>query len=158
MGRLFSGTLVGTGLRFAIVCSRWNDFMGSKLLEGAKDVLVRHGVLEADIDVAMVPGSFELPLAAKKMAQSGRYDAVVCVGVVIRGSTPHFDYVAGEAAKGIAQVALQSEVPVTFGVITSDTLEQAIERSGSKAGNKGAEAAMAAIEMANLFRDLLKSN
>lgn len=157
MGKVFSGKLVGVGLRFAIVCSRWNEFMGGKLLEGARDVLGRHGVLETDIDVAMVPGSFELPLVAKKMAQSGRYDGVICLGVIIRGSTPHFDYVAGEAAKGIAQVALQSEVPVTFGVITSDTVEQAIERSGSKAGNKGVEAAVAAIEMANLLRELEES-
>jgi 6,7-dimethyl-8-ribityllumazine synthase len=154
MGKVFSGNLVGTDLRFGIVSSRWNEFMGGKLLDGARDVLVRHGVKEDDIDVALVPGSFELPLVAKKMAQSGRYDAVICIGVVIRGATPHFDYVAGEAAKGIAQAALQSDVPVTFGVITSDTLEQAIERSGSKAGNKGAEAAMAAIEMANLMRVL----
>jgi 6,7-dimethyl-8-ribityllumazine synthase len=154
MGKVFAGNLVGTGLRFGIVSSRWNEFMGSKLLDGARDALMRHGVQEDEIDVALVPGSFELPLAAKKMAQSGRYDAVICIGVVIRGATPHFDYVAGEAAKGIAQATLQSEVPVTFGVITSDTIEQAIERSGSKAGNKGAEAAMAAIEMANLMRVL----
>ena len=154
MGKVFAGNLVGTGLRFGIVSSRWNEFMGSKLLDGARDALMRHGVQEDEIDVALVPGSFELPLAAKKMAQRGRYDAVICIGVVIRGATPHFDYVAGEAAKGIAQATLQSEVPVTFGVITSDTIEQAIERSGSKAGNKGAEAAMAAIEMANLMRVL----
>jgi 6,7-dimethyl-8-ribityllumazine synthase len=154
MSRQFSGNLVGTGLKIAIVSSRWNDFMGSRLLEGARDALVRHGVAESDIDVALVPGSFELPLAAQKAAQSGRYDAVVCLGVVIRGATPHFDYVAGEAAKGIAQVALQSGVPVGFGVVTADTLEQAIERAGSKAGNKGVEAALAAIEMANLLRQL----
>lgn len=125
--------------------------MGSKLLEGAKDALLRHGVAENDIDVAFVPGSYELPLVAKRMAQSGRYDAVICLGVVIRGATPHFDYVAGEAAKGIAQASLQTDIPIAFGVITTDTLEQAIERSGSKAGNKGVEAAMAAIEMANLL-------
>jgi 6,7-dimethyl-8-ribityllumazine synthase len=154
MSRQFSGNLVGTGLKIAIVSSRWNDFMGSRLLEGARDALIRHGVAESDIDVALVPGSFELPLAAQKAAQSGRYDAVVCLGVVIRGATPHFDYVAGEAAKGIAQVALQSGVPVGFGVVTADTLEQAIERAGSKAGNKGVEAALAAIEMANLLRQL----
>jgi len=123
-------------------------------LEGAKDALIRHGVAEEDIDVALVPGSFELPLVAQKMAQSGRYDAVVCLGVVIRGATPHFDYIAGEAAKGIAQASWQSGIPVTFGVITSDTIEQAIERAGSKAGNKGVEAALAAIEMANLLRRL----
>jgi 6,7-dimethyl-8-ribityllumazine synthase len=154
MSRQFSGNLVGTGLKIAIVSSRWNDFMGSRLLEGARDALIRHGVAESDIDVALVPGSFELPLAAQKAVQSGRYDAVVCLGVVIRGATPHFDYVAGEAAKGIAQVALQSGVPVGFGVVTADTLEQAIERAGSKAGNKGVEAALAAIEMANLLRQL----
>ena len=154
MGQVFSGNLVGSGLKIGIVTSRWNDFMGSKLLEGAKDALVRHGVNEGEIDVALVPGSFELPLAAQKMANSGRYDAVICLGVVIRGSTPHFEYVAGEATKGIAQVGLQSGIPVSFGVITSDTLEQAIERSGSKAGNKGVEAALAAIEMANLLKTL----
>jgi 6,7-dimethyl-8-ribityllumazine synthase len=154
MGKRFSANLVGTGLRMAIVSSRWNDFMGSKLLEGAQDALARHGVAESDIDVALVPGSFELPVAAQKMAQSGRYDAVICLGVVIRGATPHFDYVAGEAAKGIAQVGLQSGIPVTFGVVTVDNLEQAIERAGSKAGNKGVEAALAAIEMANLLRQL----
>lgn len=154
MSRLFSGNLVGTGLRIGLVASRWNDFIGSKLLEGAKDALIRHGVAENEIDVAMVPGSFELPLIAKKMAKTNRYDAVVCLGVVIRGATPHFDYVAGEAAKGVAQAAWQSEVPVTFGVLTTDTIEQAIERAGTKAGNKGAEAATAAIEMANLIRQL----
>lgn len=151
MSNLFSGNLVGTGLKIGVVSSRWNDFMGSRLLEGAKDTLIRHGVRAEEIDVAMVPGSFELPLAAQKMANTGRYDAIICLGVVIRGATPHFDYVAGEAAKGIAQVGLQSGIPVTFGVITSDTLEHAIERAGSKAGNKGAEAALAAIEMANLL-------
>jgi 6,7-dimethyl-8-ribityllumazine synthase len=154
MSKQYSGNLVGTGLKIAIVASRWNDFMSSRLLEGARDALVRHGVAEEDVDVALVPGSFELPLAAQRVARSGRYDAVVCLGVVIRGATPHFDYVAGEAAKGIAQVALQSGVPVTFGVVTADTLEQAIERAGSKAGNKGVEAAMAAIEMANLLRQI----
>jgi 6,7-dimethyl-8-ribityllumazine synthase len=154
VGNHYSGNLVGAGLRFGIVSSRWNDFMGNRLLDGARDVLIRHGVDEADVDVAMVPGSFELPLAAQKMAESGRYDAVICLGVVIRGATPHFEYVAGEAAKGIARASLQSGVPVTFGVVTSDTVEQAIERAGSKAGNKGAEAALAAIEMANLMRAL----
>lgn len=154
MSKLFSGNLVGSGLKIGLVASRWNDFIGSKLLEGAKDALIRHGVAAEHIDVAMVPGSFELPLIAQKMAHSGRYQAIVCLGVVIRGATPHFDYVAGEAAKGIAQAALQSGVPVTFGVVTSDTIEQAIERAGSKAGNKGAEAALAAIEMANLLRQM----
>ncbi len=154
MSKLFSGKLIGSDLKIGIVSSRWNDFMGSKILEGAKDALTRHGVSEENIDVAMVPGSFELPLAAQKMANSGRYDAVVCLGVVIRGATPHFEYVAGETTKGIAQAGLQSGIPVTFGVVTSDTLEQAIERAGSKAGNKGVEAALAAIEMANLLRQL----
>jgi 6,7-dimethyl-8-ribityllumazine synthase len=154
MGQLFSGQLVGTGLKIGIVASRWNDFMGGKLLEGAKDVLIRHGVKAEDIDVALVPGSFELPLAAQKMARTGRYDALVCLGVVIRGATPHFEYIAAEAAKGIAQVGLQNGLPVAFGVVTSDTIEQAIERAGSKAGNKGVEAALAAIEMANLLRQI----
>lgn len=154
MGKLFSGHMVGTGLKIGIVASRWNDFMGSKLVDGAKDALIRHGVAEADIDLALVPGSFELPLAAKRMAQSGRYDAVVCLGVIIRGATTHNEYIAAEAAKGIAQAAWQSGIPVTFGVLTCDTLEQAIERAGSKAGNKGAEAALAAIEMANLLRQI----
>lgn len=154
VGKLLSGNLVGTGLRVGLVCSRWNDFIGSRLLEGAKDVLMRHGIAEEDIDVAMVPGSFELPLTAQKMSQSGRYDAVVCLGVIIRGATPHFEYIASIAARGIANASLNTGVPVTFGVITSDTLEQAIERAGSKAGNKGAEAALAAIEMANLMRQL----
>ena len=125
--------------------------MGGKLLEGAKDTLIRHGVDPNNIDEALVPGSFELPLIAKKMAENGRYDAIICLGVVIRGATPHFDFVAGEAAKGIAQASWHSGVPITFGVITTNTIEQAIERSGSKAGNKGAEAALAAIEMANLL-------
>lgn len=154
MNQLFSGNLLGSGLKIGIVSSRWNDFMGSKLLEGAQDALKRHDVKEQDIDVAMVPGSFELPLAAQKMAASGRYDAVICLGVIIRGATPHFEYITGEATKGIAQVGLQSGIPVTFGVVTSDTIEQAIERSGSKVGNKGVEAALAAIEMANLLRQI----
>ncbi|MBI1879803.1 MAG: 6,7-dimethyl-8-ribityllumazine synthase [Chloroflexi bacterium] len=154
MSKTFSGNLVGTGLKIGLVASRWNDFMGSRLLEGAKDALIQHGVAETNIDVAMVPGSFELPLAAKKMAQSGRYDAIVCLGVIIRGATSHHEYIAAEASKGIAQAAWHSGIPVTFGVLTCDTLEQAIERAGSKAGNKGVEAALAAIEMANLLRQL----
>lgn len=151
MSKTFSGNLIGTDLKFGIVTSRWNDFMGGKLLSGAKDTLIRHGVHPDNIDEALVPGSFELPLVAKKMAENGRYDAIICLGVVIRGATPHFDFVAGEAAKGIAQASWQSGIPITFGVITTDTIEQAIERSGSKAGNKGVEAALAAIEMANLM-------
>ena len=154
MGKVFEGKLIGTGLKIGIVASRWNDFMGGRLLEGAKDALIRHDVRAEDIDVAYVPGSFEIPLVAQKMASSGRYDAVVCLGVLIRGSTPHFDYIAGEASKGIAHASWQSGVPVTFGVITTENIEQAIERSGSKAGNKGVEAAMAAIEMANLLRQM----
>ncbi len=154
MGMLYEGKLIGTNLRVGIVMARWNDFMGSKLLEGAKDTLIRHDVAEANIDIVYVPGSFEIPLAAQKMAQSHRYDAIICLGVLIRGSTPHFDYIANEASKGIAQVSWQHGLPVTFGVITTENIEQAIERSGSKAGNKGAEAAMAAIEMANVLRQL----
>ena len=154
MGKIYEGKLIGTGLKFGIVISRWNDFMGSKLLEGAKDALIRHDVAEADIDIVYVPGSFEIPLAAQKMASGQRYDAVICLGVLIRGSTPHFDYIASEASKGIAQTSWQSGIPVTFGVITTENIEQAIERSGSKAGNKGVEAAMAAIEMANLLKQM----
>ena len=154
MGKVFSGDLVGSGLKIGIVSSRWNDFMGNRLLEGAKDALERHGVDGEGIDVALVPGAFELPLAAMKMAESGRYDGVVALGILIRGSTPHFDYIASEATKGIAQSSWQNGIPVGFGLLTVDTLEQAIERSGSKAGNKGAEAAMAVIEMANLLKAL----
>ncbi len=154
MGQEFSGNLVGTGLKIAIVLSRWNDFMGGKLLEGAVDALVRHGVAEEDIDIARVPGSFELPLAIQKMADSGRYDGVVGLGILIRGSTPHFDYIASEATKGMAQSSWQSGVPVGFGLLTVDTIEQAIERSGSKAGNKGVEAALSVVEMVNLLKQL----
>lgn len=154
MGQVFSGKLIGTSLSIGIVVSRWNDFMGNRLLEGAKDALLRHDVDEGAIDVAYVPGSFEVPLAANVMARSGHYHAVVCLGVLIRGATPHFDYIANEASKGIAQTSLQSGVPVVFGIVTADTIEQAIERCGSKAGNKGAEAALVAIEMADLMRQL----
>jgi 6,7-dimethyl-8-ribityllumazine synthase len=154
MGKTFIGKLVGTGLKVGIVVSRWNDFMGSRLLEGAKDILTRHEVRDEDIDVAYVPGSFEVPLAAQKMAHSGRYQAVICLGVLIRGATPHFDYIANETSKGIAQTSWQSGIPVVFGIVTADTIEQAIERAGSKAGNKGADAALVAIEMANLLRQL----
>lgn len=152
MGRKFEGHLIGEGLRFAIVAARFNEFITSKLLGGAVDGLVRHGVSEDNVDVAWVPGSFEIPVAARKLAQSGRYDAVLCLGAVIRGATPHFDYVAAEASKGIASVALQTGVPVIFGVLTTDTIEQAIERAGTKAGNKGYDAAVTGIEMANLLR------
>ncbi|NJN68238.1 MAG: 6,7-dimethyl-8-ribityllumazine synthase [Chloroflexaceae bacterium] len=154
MGRTFIGTLVGTGLKIGLVVSRWNDFMGNRLLEGARDILIRHDVRDEDIDVAYVPGSFEVPLAAQKMAHSGRYHAVICLGVLIRGATPHFDYIANETSKGIAQTSWQSGIPVVFGIVTADTIEQAIERAGSKAGNKGGDAALVAIEMANLLRQL----
>ena len=151
---ILEGQLLAEDLRFAIVVSRFNDFICSRLLEGAMDTLKRHGASEDDVVLVKVPGAFEMPLAAKKLAVSGRYDAVICLGAVIRGATPHFDYVAAEVSKGIATVALDSDTPVTFGVLTTDTLEQAIERAGSKSGNKGAEAAIAAIEMASLFKQL----
>ncbi len=154
MGKTFSGDLLGSGLKVGIVSSRWNDFMGNRLLDGAKDALERHGVDEKNIDVALVPGAYELPLAAMKMVDSGRYDGVVALGILIRGSTPHFDYIASEATKGIAQASWQNGIPVGFGLLTVDTLEQAIERSGSKVGNKGAEAALAVIEMVNLLKQI----
>jgi 6,7-dimethyl-8-ribityllumazine synthase len=154
MGKNFEGLLLGKGLKFGLVVSRFNDFFTAKLLEGAQDVLLRHGVLEADIDVARVPGAFEIPLIAQIMAQTKKYDAIVCIGAVIRGGTPHFEYVAAEVSKGIAKVSLDTGLPVTFGIITADTLEQAIERSGTKAGNKGAEAALAAIEMVSLIKGI----
>lgn len=146
------GDLRAEGLRIGIVVSRFNAFIGERLLDGALDTLKRHGAAEENIDVVRVPGAYEIPLLAQKMAKSGRYDAVICLGAVIRGATAHFEYVAGEAAKGIAQVGLAAEVPVIFGVLTTDTIEQAIERAGSKAGNKGAESAAVAIEMVNLLR------
>jgi len=152
MGQRFEGKFVGEGLRFGLVVGRFNDFFTSKLYEGALDGLARHGVDLENVDTAWVPGSFEIPLVAKRFAQSGRYDAVICLGAVIRGSTPHFDYVAAEVSKGVAAVALQTGVPVIFGVITTDTIEQAIERSGTKGGNKGFDAAVSAIEMANLLK------
>jgi 6,7-dimethyl-8-ribityllumazine synthase len=157
MATVYQGELIGKGRRFGVVVSRFNEFITSKLLGGAKDTLERHGVNWDDVDVTWVPGSFEIPVAALRMAQTGRYDAVICLGCVIRGHTPHFEYVAGEVAKGVAQTAMQTGVPTTFGVITAENLEQAIERAGTKSGNKGAEAAMAAIEMANLFEKLPKS-
>ncbi|MDP3047373.1 MAG: 6,7-dimethyl-8-ribityllumazine synthase [Chloroflexota bacterium] len=154
MGPIFEGKLIGEGLRFAVVISRFNEFITGKLLEGARDALRRHGVADGDVDVAWVPGSFEIPLVAKRLAESGRYDAVICLGAVIRGATPHFDYVASEVAKGVAAVGLTTGVPTIFGVLTTDTIEQASERAGTKAGNKGFAAAVAAIEMANLLRAL----
>jgi 6,7-dimethyl-8-ribityllumazine synthase len=152
MAKTYEGNLIGKGLKFGIVVSRFNEFFSSKLLDGAKDALNRHGVLETDVEVAWTPGSFEIPLLAQKMAESKKYDAVICLGAVIRGGTPHFDYIAAEVAKGIANVGLKTGVPVIFGVITTDTLEQAIERSGTKDGNKGFDAAVSAIEMANLVK------
>lgn len=147
-----TGNLVATGLKFGIVTARFNDFINDKLLSGAIDALVRHGADENNIDTAWVPGAFEIPLVAQKMAKSGRYDAVICLGTVIRGSTTHYDYVCNEAAKGIGAVSLQTGVPVIFGVLTTENIEQAIERAGTKAGNKGAECAVSAIEMVNVLK------
>ena len=151
MANYIEGNLQGHGRRIGIVVARFNAFICEKLLEGALDSLVRSGVSDNDIDVARVPGAFEIPLVAQKMAKSGKYDAVICIGVVIRGATPHFDYVAGEVAKGTAQVMLDSGVPVLFGVLTTETIEQAIERAGTKAGNKGSDVAVAALEMIHLM-------
>ena len=158
MYREISGKLDAGNRRFAIVASRFNDFITGRLVEGAMDCILRHGGSEENVTVARVPGAFEIPLAASKLAKSGRYEAVICLGAIIRGATPHFDYVASEVAKGVAQVAMQTGVPAIFGVITADTIEQAIERAGTKSGNKGADAAAAAIEMANLFGKLPKNN
>ena len=144
----------GTGMRVAIVVSRFNEFIGSKLLSGALDCLTRHGADSANVDVAWVPGAFEIPLIAQRLAGTKRYDAVICLGAVIRGSTPHFDYVSGEVAKGVAKVQLDTGVPVIFGVLTTDTIEQAVERAGTKAGNKGWDAAVSALEMAHLLKSL----
>lgn len=154
MPRMLEGMLTAEGLRFALIVSRFNDFMSARLMEGAMDALIRHGAEDENITVVKVPGAFEIPAVAKKCALSGAYDAVICLGAVIRGATPHFDYVASEVSKGVAAVALESGIAVTFGVLTTDTLEQAIERSGSKGGNKGFEAAVAAVEMANLLKQL----
>lgn len=150
----FEGRLVSEGIKIGIVCARFNDFIVSKLLSGCEDTLLRHGVQPDEIAVAWVPGAFEIPLIASKMAKSGRFDAVIALGAVIRGSTTHYDYVCSEVSKGIANVALNSGIPVMFGVITTENIEQAIERSGSKAGNKGSECAQGAIEMVNLIRAL----
>ncbi|MDR7319014.1 6,7-dimethyl-8-ribityllumazine synthase [Brevibacillus nitrificans] len=150
--KTFEGHLVGTGLRVGVVAGRFNELIVSKLVGGALDALKRHGVAEDSVDVAWVPGAFEIPLIAKKMAESGRYDAVITLGAVIRGATPHFDYVCNETAKGVASLSLSTGIPVIFGVLTVDSIEQAIERAGTKAGNKGWEAAAAAIEMANLSK------
>ena len=151
MPKYHEAKLIAEGKKFALVVSRFNDFITAKLLSGALDALVRSGAADEDLEVVKVPGAFEIPLVAKKMAKTGRFDAVICLGAVIRGSTPHFDYVSAEVSKGIAMVGMESEIPIIFGVITTDTIEQAIERAGAKAGNKGWSAAIDAVEMANLF-------
>jgi 6,7-dimethyl-8-ribityllumazine synthase len=152
MGKVIEGKIVAKGMRFGIVASRFNDFISAKLIEGALDALTRAGADEKDITIAKVPGAFEIPLAAKRMARSGKVDAVICLGAVIRGATPHFEYISAEVTKGIAAVGLETDVPVVFGVITTDTIEQAIERAGTKSGNKGFDAALSAVEMVDLFR------
>jgi len=154
MSKKYEGMLLGKGLKFGVVISRFNEFFSKKLLEGAQDALIRHGVVEEDIELAWTPGSFEIPLIAQKMAQTKKYDAVICLGAVIRGNTPHFEHIAAEVTKGIAHVNLDTGVPVIYGVITTDTIEQAIERSGTKVGNKGFDAAVSAIEMANLVKSI----
>ena len=154
MANVYQGKLTGTGLRFGVVVSRWNEFITSKLLSGALDALERHGADPEAVDVAWVPGSFEIPIVAQELARSERYQAVICLGALIRGATPHFDYLAGEVTKGIGNAGLGSGIPVVFGVLTTETIEQAIERAGTKAGNKGFEAAVTAIEMANLMAEL----
>ena len=146
--------LLGEGLKFGIVVARFNDFITNKMLEGATDALLRHGVNEEDVEVTLVPGSFEIPLVAQKLANTKQYDAIICLGAVIRGGTPHFEYVAAEVTKGIAQVGLNTGLPIIYGIITADTLEQAIERAGTKQGNEGSKAAITAIEMANLLNSI----
>lgn len=152
--RIYEGNLISEGKKYGIVVGRFNEFIGSKLLSGALDALKRHGVKEDEIEISWVPGAFEIPLVAKKMAKTKKYDSVICLGAVIKGSTAHFDYVSSEVSKGIANVSLDTEVPVIFGVLTTDNIEQAIERAGTKAGNKGYEAAVTAIEMANLLGEI----
>lgn len=155
MRTTYSANLVADGLRFGIIISRFNDLITTRLLSGAEDALTRHGCdINQSVDVAYVPGTFEIPVIARKMAESGKYDALICLGAVIRGSTPHFDYVANEVSKGVATVSMQTGMPCIFGVLTTDTIEQAIERAGTKSGNKGWDAAVAAIEMANLVKSL----
>ncbi len=154
MVKTIEGQLIAKGKKFAIVISRFNDFISKRLLEGAVDTLIRHGAKESEIEAVWVPGSFEIPVIANKLARSKKYDAVICLGTVIRGSTPHFEYVASEAAKGVAKVSLDTGIPVIFGVITAENLEQAIERAGTKDGNKGRDAAISAIEMANLLENI----
>lgn len=152
--KIYEGKLIAEGLKFGIVVGRFNEFIGGKLLSGAIDGFKRHGVEDENIEIAWVPGAFEIPLVAKKMVNTKKYDAVICLGAVIKGSTPHFDYVSSEVSKGVASVSLETEVPVIFGVLTTDTIEQAIERAGTKAGNKGYDAAVTAIEMANLLKEV----
>ncbi|MEJ6949789.1 6,7-dimethyl-8-ribityllumazine synthase [Natronospora cellulosivora (SeqCode)] len=154
MLKKIEGNLIGEGIKVAIVLGRFNEFISGKLLEGAIDGLKRHGVSEDDISIVWVPGSFEIPLAAKKLANTAEYDGVICLGAVIRGETPHFDYVSAEVSKGVAHVGLETEKPVIFGVLTTDTIEQAISRAGTKSGNKGFDAAMTLIEMVNLFKEI----
>jgi 6,7-dimethyl-8-ribityllumazine synthase len=154
--KTYQGALNGKGFRFAIVASRWNDFLTSRLVEGALDALERLGVAEKSVAVYRVPGAFEIPLAAMKVARTGKVDAVICLGTIIRGQTPHFEYIASEVARGIAQAGMETGVPVLFGIVTADTLEQAIDRAGVKLGNKGFEAATAAVELANLYREGFK--
>jgi 6,7-dimethyl-8-ribityllumazine synthase len=152
--KIFEGELQAKGLKFGIVMSRFNEFITAKLLDGAVDALIRHGAKDEDIDVAKVPGSFEIPLIARKMALKGTYNAIICLGTIIRGATPHFEYIAAEVSKGIATISLETGVPIAFGIITSDTIEQAVERAGTKSGNKGWDAAVTAIEMAQLQKKL----
>ncbi|OGP15339.1 MAG: 6,7-dimethyl-8-ribityllumazine synthase [Deltaproteobacteria bacterium GWA2_54_12] len=156
MPRIIEGNLSAKGLKVAIVVGRFNDFISDRLVDGAVDTLLRSGAADNDIDVVKVPGAFEIPVAAKTLAKGGNYDAILCLGCVIRGATPHFEYVAGEAAKGVARVSLDFETPISFGIITAENLEQAIERAGTKSGNKGRDAALTAIEMANLLKTLGK--
>ncbi len=155
MPKLIQGDLTAKGFKFGIVAARFNDFITSKLLDGALDALQRHGASEADIDIVKVPGAYEIPLAAKVLAQSKKYNAVICLGAVIRGATPHFEYVSGEVTKGIAAASLETGLPVIFGVLTTDNIEQAVERAGTKSGNKGWDAALSAIEMANVMKQLV---
>lgn len=156
MPKTIEGKLIAKGLRFGIILSRFNSFVSDRLLEGALDALRRSGAEEADCSVVRVPGSFEIPLATKKMAKSGKYDALICLGCVIRGATPHYEYIASEMTKGIAHLTLENEIPIAFGVLITDTIEQAIERAGTKVGNKGFDAAMTAVEMANLLNEMAK--
>ncbi|MEA3489679.1 MAG: 6,7-dimethyl-8-ribityllumazine synthase [Candidatus Omnitrophota bacterium] len=154
VSKVIKGNMISKGKKFGIVVSRFNEFVSSNLLDGAIDTLLKHGVKEDEISVVWVPGSFEVPMLAKRMADSGEYDAVICLGAIIRGETPHFDFIAGEATKGVAKVGMESDIPCVFGIITADNLEQALDRAGTKSGNKGRDAAMSAIEMSNLYSSL----